>query len=158
MEALSRYVLSVIAAAFLFGILSSMVDEKGSTGALLRLMGGLFLIFSILSPILKMDFTGITNFLEDFAVEGEYASASGEEMAEEEYRTIIIQQVEAYILDKASGLGLSLTVEVTLNADDLPESVTLCGAAAPYAKLQLQQIIEDDLGIAKENQRWTGER
>lgn len=157
MEALSRYVFSVIAAAFIFGILSVMLDQRGSTGTLLRLMGGLFLTFTILSPIVKMDFSGITDFLERFTVEGEFASADGEEMAAEEYRTIIIRQVEAYILDKANELGLNLTVEVTLSDDELPETVTIRGSAGTYAKLQLQQIIEADLGIAKENQRWIGQ-
>ena len=69
---------------------------------------------------------------------------------------IIKAETEAYILDKASQLNVELSVEVTIDEENIPTAVTLSGEVSPYARRQLQEIIESDLGIAKENQRWTG--
>jgi hypothetical protein len=47
---------------------------------------------------------------------------------------------------------------VTLS-DELPPvpvEVRLSGDISPYIKTRLQSILEDDLGISKENQIWTG--
>ena len=158
MGAFSNYILSVICAAFVLGILDSIFNQKGSTGGLLKLIGGLFLAFTMLSPVVRMDFSGIWNFLEEYTVAGESAAAVGESMAEEEYRTIIKSETEAYILDKANVLGVTLAVEVTLSRDEVPVPVeaVLRGAVSPYAKQQLQQMMETELDIAKENQLWIG--
>ena len=158
MAALSKYILSVICAAFVVGIFSSFFDKKGSTGMLLKLMGGLFLTFTMISPVVNLDFSNIWDFLEECTLKGENAAAWGEAMAEEEYRTIIRERTEAYILDKADALGVTLSVEVTLSDDDVlvPEEAALRGKVSPYAKQQLQQMMETELGIAKENQLWIG--
>lgn len=158
MENIGRYILSVIAASFVVGILGCVLDQRGPSGGAVRLIGGLFLTFTVISPIVQLDFSGITDFWEQYAVEGDAAAAGGEALAQEEYRTIIIEQVEAYILDKANELGAALTVEVTLSNDDvpLPEEVILRGSVSPYAKSQLQGIIEENLAIAKEKQLWIG--
>lgn len=156
MENLSRFILSIIAASFIVAILSSLVDKKGSSGVLLRLIGSLFLTFTLVSPLVDLDFTGILDYLEEFTESGELAAVNGELMAREEYRTIIKQKLEAYILDKANELGLSISAEVSLNENAQPEEVILRGAASPSGKAQLQQFLQDDLGISKENQLWIG--
>lgn len=155
MESLSRYILSVIAAAFLVSMLTALVGKKGSAGAILKLTGGLFLTFTLLNPLVDLDFSGISGFFEEYSVTAEAEAAGGEAMAREEYRTIIKDKLEAYILDKAKELGLAVTAKVTLDADGIPTAVTVSGAASPYAKAQLQQMIVRDLGIAKEDQLWT---
>jgi hypothetical protein len=70
---------------------------------------------------------------------------------------IIKHRTAAYILQRAQELHVHLDIEVVLSADDIPvpEKVFLSGTVAPFAKKQLQQIIEQDLGIAKECQIWT---
>lgn len=158
MEALGKYILSVTAAAMIVGIVSGCVDSKSGAGAMLRLIGGLFLTFTIIQPIARLDFTALTAFAEDFSIDGEAASAQGEIIAGDTLRGIIKSEMEAYILDKAGLYQTELTVEVTLSLDDVPtpESVRLSGAVSPYAKTKLQQMIEEDLGIPKENQLWIG--
>lgn len=158
MDKLSGYVLSVIAAALILGILKGIIGSNGSAAALMRLVGGLFLAFVMIQPIAKFDFSAITAFIEDSSVEGELTAAQGERIADEEYRSIIKSNVEAYILDKAQTCGAQLSVEVTLSEEDdaVPEEVRLRGNVSPYAKSQLQTMMEEDLGIAKENQIWIG--
>ena len=55
-------------------------------------------------------------------------------------------------------LGAAVTVEVTLSQDDppVPEYVEIFGEISPYIKLRLEELIQEELNIAKENQRWTG--
>lgn len=158
MEALSRYILSVIAGAFIVSILDSILDKKSGAGALMRLLGGIFIVFTIISPIVRLDFSGIADYFEEYSLEGESAAAWGESLADETYRGIIKSRTEAYILDKADELGAVLTVEVTLSDDEtpVPEEAALRGKISPYARTQLQQMMEAELGIAKENQLWIG--
>ena len=158
MSKLGAYMLSVIAGAMVLGILNSMLDRKGSAGTLLRLMGGLFLTFTVIQPIAGFDFSAVTAFWEDFSLAGETAAALGQSLAEEELAAVIKERAETYILDKAKAYEAELTVEVMLSDDTtpVPTGVTLRGSISPYAKAQLQKILEDDLGIAKEDQQWIG--
>ena len=84
------------------------------------------------------------------------AAAMGENLARDSMADIIKEETEAYILDKAADLHAKLHVEVTVGEDSLPTAVTLSGEASPYARRQIQAIIANDLGIAKENQKWIG--
>ena len=77
-------------------------------------------------------------------------------MAGEAEGNIIKSRVQAYILDKADSFGTSLEVEVILDQDHIPVSVELQGNISPYARAQLTEIIEEDLGIPKEHQLWIG--
>lgn len=156
MESLRQYVITVTAAAIIAGILAGFMDEKSSSGGLIRLIAGLFLAFAVISPVVQLDWDGITASLSDFSAEGSLAAAEGENIASETYSSIIKSETEAYILDKAAELSAELEVEVTLDDGYVPAFVAIRGAVSPYAKLRLQQILEDDLGISKENQIWTG--
>ena len=156
MEKLGNVILSLVMGAFAVSIICSLTDRKTAMGGLIRLMGGLFLTFTVLSAVVDLDFSGITGFLEAYAVTGEDAAAMGEAMAEEEYRTIIKEKLEAYILDKARELGMNVTAEVVLEDDGIPGEVILRGSPSPYVKSKLEQFLREDLGITEENQRWIG--
>lgn len=82
----------------------------------------------------------------------------GTKLADDARREIIKAEAEAYILDKAGSYGLQLEVCVTLREDDIPvpESVCIAGAVSPYARTRLEILIENELGIPKERQLWTG--
>ena len=69
---------------------------------------------------------------------------------------IIKTQTEAYILDKATRMGLEISVEVELNEDNgsIPCRSKITGVLSPYAKEALGSYLEDNLGISKENQDW----
>lgn len=152
MENVSGYILSVIAGAMILGILQGICSKA----PLLRLAGGLFLTFVILQPLAEFDFSDITDFMEAYSDAGVHASALGESMGDETYRSVIKAEVETYILDKAETLGAQLRVEVMLGENAIPESVQLRGNISPYARARLVQMMETDLGIARENQLWIG--
>lgn len=156
MEALREYVLSVVSAAILCGMVCSIAGKKGSTGAILKLITGLILTFTVIHPIAQVKLEELTLFTSDLALEAEAASAMGEEIYEESLAAIIKAETESYILDKAQSLNAVLTVDVRLNAQSVPEEVTVTGQVSPYAKQKLQSIIEAELGVPKERQIWIG--
>lgn len=157
MEDLGRYILSVALAAIAIGIFSSILDPKGATTNLIRFVGGVFLIFTAIQPIKYLEIPDFSPIFEDFTVQGEEASRTGEEMAISAMGEIIIRDTETYILDKAESLGLDVRVAVTVNSDPIPipVSVRLDYTGSQTDVQNLSAIIEKDLGIPKEQQLWT---
>lgn len=156
MEGFSAYLLSVICAAAVYGIVFHFFDWKGTLGASLKLVAGLFLAFAVLTPICRwsggsMDLGGILNS------DGSYAVEQGKAMTQQALSEIIKSRCEAYILDKAAEMDLSLTVAVSLSADELPvpQSVRISGNISPYKKSKLKSILVNDLGLEEEVQIWT---
>ena len=155
MEALRQYVISVVAAAMLCGIVTRLFPQ-GNAKQVGKLICGLFLAYTVLSPISRVDFSRLPDFSLQCMEDGEEAAAMGENLARDSMADIIKEESEAYILDKAADLHANLTVEVTIGEGSLPAAVTISGEASPYARRQLQAMIESDLGISKENQKWIG--
>lgn len=156
MDSIRAYLLSVIAAALICGIINRILDGKGANGAVSKLMTGLFMAFTLISPVLELRFDTISDFTAAYASDADAAAAAGVSVTKIALKDIIKSRTEAYILDKAAAMNVSLSVEVTLSDDEIPSpiSVRLSGSVAPYAKIRLQSILEDDLGIDKEHQTW----
>lgn len=153
---MKSYFLSVICAAFLCGITGGLIDKKGNAGTLLKLISGIFLAFTVIRPIADIKVEELSIFTTDLMAEGESAAAMGEEITRDAMASIIKQETQAYILDKAGLFGLILTADVSLDASLKPVSVILTGNAIITQREKLSDIIENDLGISKENQRWIG--
>lgn len=156
MDGLRQYIISVTAAGVLCAVIRSVLGEKGTVGALLKLVSGIFLAFVVARPLAKVEIMDASALWEDFSIQADSAAEAGENLAREAMADIIITQTQAYILDKGAELGLELSVQVTLDEDNVPVSVTITGAASPAARTALQNQIQQNLGIAKENQIWTG--
>lgn len=156
MAGFSGYVLSVISAAIIVAIITSFFDGKSGIFGIIKLVSGLFLTFVIISPLTKLDFSIVNDYLEEFTLEGVEAASVGENLAHDAEADIISGRVQAYILDKANSFGAQLDVEVVLDQDNIPVSVKLGGNISPYAKAQMATIITEDLGVSKEHQLWIG--
>ena len=140
MEGLRQYVISVTTAAIVCGMLTAML-KKGAMQSLVKLL------LKALPQDLGPDYQ-----------EASGAAQEGERYARNSIAEIIKEQTEAYILDKAAELGLSLEAEVFLSGDEIPVpvSVRITGQASEIERRRMEMILEKDLGIAKENQTWTG--
>lgn len=158
MEAAGRYIVSVSAAAILCGILKSILPSKGTHAAILRLVSGIFLSLVTIQPLAHVDLVALPAISDAYVSEAQSAAAQGEFQSRRAAADIIKAQAEAYILDKARLLHGELTVEVTLSDGEppIPVSVRLTGSISPYAKSRLSAILQEDLGISKENQIWIG--
>lgn len=156
MEGVREYLLSVTCAAVLCGILCTIVDEKQTGGALVKLLCGVFLSLSLILPLSRISLTEADPGKWNYVLEGEAAAEEGLEYARQAKMQIIKSRTEAYILDKAREYDLDLRVEAEVSGDEVPVpmAVMLWGRASPYAKLQLQHFMETEMGIPREKQRW----
>ncbi|HIT33040.1 MAG TPA: hypothetical protein IAC31_00200 [Candidatus Faecousia intestinigallinarum] len=158
MALIGKYLVSVAAAAILCGIVTTLLGKKGTISAVIKLVCGIFLCFTVLRPWKSSGLADWTDFTGDIAADASGAVQRGETAAREAMAESIKSQTEAYILDKAAALEAVVRVEVTLMEGDppLPGSVEIKGNISPYAKARLSQVLEEELGIPKEEQRWTG--
>lgn len=156
MEALRQYLLSVTAAAILCSIVMKLLGKKGTASSVGKMLTGLFLAFTVMSPFAKLEIGKVSDFTNAFEADAADAVAAGQNHTRKAMAEIIKSQSEAYILDKAKALGVELTVEVAVSEADIPipTAVRLKGKVSPYVKSQLQTAIKDGLGILKENQIW----
>lgn len=155
MESIKTYLLSICGAAFICAVINGFWSKK-SYGALGKLMTGLFLALSILQPLSKADIQIQNDYFLRFDHESQKAIQAGKEESISALCELIKENTAAYILQRAQSLHVQITVDVAVAQGDvpIPEMVYITGNIAPYAKQQLQEMIENDLGIPKENQIW----
>lgn len=153
---IKEYLLRIISASIICSIVNVIFQKSNTTGSTIKLLSRIFLIIALLSPLLHLDFSHILDPGSDFYVEAEALIKDGESLSNTALRNSIKEESEAYILNKASDMNADLTVEVTVSEDypPAPISVVLEGRISPNAKTKLSQLIFDDLGISKENQKW----
>lgn len=156
MDGLREYVLSVVAAAVLCAILSSIAEKSGSAGKVLHLVCRLFLTFTVISPVAEIPLDGWQDLSAQWEAEAAMAVQAGEEAYQDSLEAVIRSQVESYILDKARQLGAEISVEVLLDENQIPEEVVISGRISPYLKGELERYLTSQLGIAKERQIWIG--
>lgn len=152
MNALSGGLLRIVCAA----VISAMVGSVGADGAgkgIRRLAAGLFLVLSILSPLEDVELPELDT--ARIRSDAEAAVRSGTEQAAREKNAIISEALEAYIWNKAAGLGLELEIRVTLDEQGIPKTVELTGWTSPEDRQTLGDAITRDLGLGKEAQIWT---
>ena len=157
MEQLSEYLLSVTGAAMISSVVLRLLEGRGSTAMVGKMVAGIFMALVVISPLSQVRISDVLDLMPDVTADAQEAAAAGEASAKNALAQSISTQLETYILDKAVQLGATLTVQVELTEDAIPIpcSVRLQGTISPYAKSKLQSIIRDELGIEKENQIWT---
>lgn len=156
MDAVKQYLITITAASIMSGFIIALTDKKGTSGSIVKLLTGIFLSITVISPLVDIQWEQIELFPDTIQADAKDAVEYGKRIKAAALADSIKQQTQAYILDKADSLGLNLEVEVTLNEDDppLPISVELKGDVSPYAKNRLSALLENDLGIPKERQLW----
>lgn len=158
MQDLGQYILSVGVASLLAGIIAEFSDSKSATGMITRMVCGLFLAFTVINPLTNLNFGILESFSQDTVINTQPVISAGTTLAEESMAQLIKQETEAYILDKAQSLGCVLEAEVTVVEGQypIPESVRICGTISNQNRRQLEDFLERELGISKENQQWIG--
>ena len=155
MPQIREYVLGILAAAMICGIVLCFA-EKSKEGPLLKLICGLVLTFSLVEPILNVRSGDWESLGIDFQADAKEAAEEGKALGENKVRMLIKQETEAYIMDKARDMDLHIRVEVILSDQALPtpEAVTITGTLPPYGKAKLSRMLQEELGIPRENQTW----
>lgn len=157
MTFLHSYGLSLICGAMICGILSGMIRD-GMYQKQMKLLCGLFLTLTVVKPLVQLELPDLDSLLEPFSQEAESASAEGAGMLQNALAQSIQQETEAYICSKAELLQTNLRVQVHLSNGDppIPDGVILEGTAAPEVKEAMQEMMENELNIPKEQQQWIG--
>lgn len=157
MGAIGEYVLSVTAAAMICSAILRMLLGKGTAAVLGKILTGIFMTLTILSPLTDIRINDFAALHFDYSSQANTAVAEGEAKSRAALMDSISERTCTYILNKAKQLGVTLQVQVTVSDDAIPvpTKVMLKGSISPYNKRKLQSIIESDLGIHKENQVWT---
>lgn len=158
MRSLGQYILSIGLAALLTAIICEFSEGKSATGTVIRMVCGLFLAFIVINPVTELNFDILDAFSENLHPDTASAVSAGTALAEESVREIIKRETQAYILDKACSMGYNLQAEVKVGEGDtpLPESVRITGDIPVNARKELEALLEQELGISKENQQWIG--
>ncbi len=153
MAGIHMYLISLCAAAIVCGIIIKLSPEKWSGAVLIKLLCGVFMLITLLSPVISLPVYEFQAYFDQLSTDAASIAAQGKEYAQKETDSIMQQHVNAYIQEKAQSLGMDLNVNVTVK-DGILCSISIFGAASPYKRLQLSEYIRDHLGIALEDQQW----
>lgn len=157
MLAISAYIRAITGASLISAVVLRLLAGKGSAASIGKILVGIFMALTVISPIAQVELSDLWNLIPDVTADASQATADGLAAAKKALAEGISTRVEAYILDKAAQMGVSLTVRIALSDDAIPvpQKVWLQGNVSPYAKSRLQTVMEQELGIDKENQIWT---
>ena len=157
MGGIREYLIGVVAAALVCGIVTALVNGKTAMGLSVKFISGLLMVLAVIRPLMTISFDGLLGWTEDIRTDGVDYVSSGEMMANEAYRSSIKQQIESYILDEAKSLDCTLSVEVILSDESIPipKTVKLSGEISPYARQVISNLLAERLGIEREEQIWT---
>lgn len=156
MNDLKSYLITVTAAAIMCSCACTLVDENNGLGKAVRMVAGLVLVIAVVQPLAKLRPMQIDSWIESLSWESQSASLVGESYSKEMQIGIIKDRTQEYILDKAAQLDCEIQAEVMISPQMpyAPEKVRITGNVSPYARTQLAQCLESELGIAKEDQIW----
>lgn len=157
MEDLRQYLIGVIAAALLCGLVSTLIEPKSTVGVAIRLASGLLMLLAVLRPWVNLQPDGLFRWADSFAADGSGYVAEGEMLAKDFYQDSIKRQLEAYILDEAKAFNCNLTVEILLSDEvpATPQQIRLSGDISPYARQALTTSLTEKLGLSREDLIWT---
>lgn len=154
MKTVSGYILSIVCASVICSIVSSLTKDRKQINTMVKLLSGIFLSITVISPLKDLTLPNIADELDGVEHNAQDISADAQLQATNEIKGIIKKRLEAYILEKADRLEVTLQTDITLDDSLLPERIILIGNVTPYEKQQIQKIIAEDIGIAKEDQIW----
>ena len=153
---MKSYITSIVIASVFCTAMCVLLPVRTANGKITRLLCGIFLTITVVTPLTKLSFSGVNDYISSLSESADSFIADGSAAAHVEIQSIIKRESQAYILDKASQLGLQIAVEVDLdeNNHSIPSGVTITGSFSPYAKEILSTYIANTLGIAREKQVW----
>ena len=151
---MGKYLLSLVTAAILCGIATSLLGNKGALGTAVKLLAGIYMTLSIVAPWGQLRLGELSELKDQITADGERITVSGQNAAREAMAESIIASTRTYILDKAKALGAEITIDFSFDEDLLPVFAEIYTEADSSVQKQLQDILTTDLGIPKERQTW----
>lgn len=156
MDVLQQYIFPVICVCLLCCILQLIFTGNNHMMPLIKMCTGLVLSLTVFMPLIQNKSFKLEFQMDELVAEKVDAVEEGEKRALETLSTIIKENTEAYILEKANGLGMDIHPEITLSNDNppVPYAVTIEGMCTPFARKQLSVYLHQNLGLSEEYQTW----
>ena len=154
--ALREYLLSITAGSLLLTVALSVIP-KGSVQKIAGIVGGLLMILTVISPLMKIDDASIAGAISKFSLETDSVQRGIEIGSRQLLCEVISEKCETYILDKANRMGMTIEVDIVLQEDaeyPYPTGVTLRGTWSAQEQKILRSYISDGLGIPAQRQEW----
>lgn len=155
MNALREYLFRFISGAVLSAILLSL-PLRQTVRKVLTLSCGCLLILLAVSPLYQADISALTDSLPSlFDIPEVAEKGSNDELLQ----SLICQQTEELIAQKAAEFGIAAEASVKLRYDEavgsyLPDAVTVTVTGSERTLEPLRQYITQELAIAEERQTW----
>lgn len=153
---MERWLLGVSCAALVM-VVSGALVKGGSGQRVCKLVGSLLLLLVTVGPIVGLEESDWQRLLDFDTGTMEETREAFAQQNEQLYESIIAEETGAYILDKAKSLGVSCQVEVVVEwVDEVPQpwSASLTGSWTPEQRQALADMMQADLGIPYERQRF----
>ena len=151
-----------IAGAALICAAATAITPRGKVKGVLKLVCGIVLIIAMINPLVNHDLPTMSLDISDYRKQADEIIGSAEEKQNNLSRTIIENELEAYILDKAQSLDISLdSVEVLAKWSEegcwYPYEVKLSADITQMEQNLISNSIEAELGVEKERQYWSSD-
>ena len=145
------------AAVVLWISLCSALVPNGKIKRISNYIGYMVLILALISPIVRFDSQNLKQAVRDLREQVDTAYEKAVFADCSDLDLLIKEECEAYILDMASQMGVSLDVEVLIECENdlpCPASAKLSGILTPDQQKKLSLILEQNLGIPILKQEW----
>ncbi len=158
-EWLGRWVTSVTAAAVIVSCACAITH--GAARRQVKFAGGLLLVVALLTPVVAVDVDDLSFYTQQYRAEYERYAEKHISTDTPQIKLIIESRSEAYILERAAQLGVECSVEVDAKRAEngYPYPSELTGRYAEgtdeEALTTLCRLVESELCIAQENQKWS---
>ena len=151
-----QYLVSIISAGILCTLVTTFFHKNTAIDRIISLLCGTFMTFTLIAPVKHINLSSVIDLPAADSEEVDAIIAKGEQYTDNSVRQVITEQCRTYIVEKASGMGVSVNAEVVLNQKDPPTpcAVTIIGSVSPYQKTRIEEMLTQDLGIPKEQQTW----
>lgn len=155
---IGAYLIAVTAACML-AVMADALVKSPPVRRVARLVGGLLILLTVLSPLVRLEARDLTEFVEGFAQDADLNAEAVQTDYREQWAERVRELLEQNIEQQAVSMGLTLRAEVVVRIGECPEpeSVTLHGTAAPEEQMALQVYLVQTLGFAKEHVIWEAE-
>lgn len=149
------WIFGVACGGMIVAVLQALLP-KDSAGKVGRMAGGLVLLLAVASPLVQLDWEALTVSLTEQRMAEQGYTEELTKMNQGFLKELIEEQTEAYILDKAEGLGISCEVSVRYRWSEdgvpYPAEVTVVSDAAEEQEQELARLIEGELGVPIQDQ------
>jgi len=158
LEPVKNWLLGIICAALLAALAEGLTPD-GTTRKICRMTCGLVVLLAVVQPVIQVDPAAIGQAFLDNRAAWNGASLDLEQTNGQLMETIIARQTGAYILDKATALGIPGPLTVTVSAQTregeeypIPVSVEIRGELTREQQAALTRQITADLALPSEQQ------